>query len=103
MARTNQTTTVKYTMRNDMVLIRKQPKGKVRGLHMPAASAEGVDFFVEAFGPEVKNLEIGDQIMLMGSGEEKFYPVPGDTTLLVAQQKLVAYVITEGVAVVGDV
>lgn len=84
-----------YEPRNDLVLISKKKRGTIRGLHMPEASAEGIDFFVEAFGPLVTDLKVGDQVMLMGKSVEPFYPVPGETHLIICEQKLVAYIIRE--------
>ena len=82
-----------FQLRGDLVLVRKQKRGIVRGLAMPERSAEGMDFFVEGFGPDVQDLKLGDQIMLMGKGTEQFYPCPGYPNHLVAKQELVAYVI----------
>lgn len=90
--------TVQYRPRNDNVIIRKVKRGKVRGLHMPDQSAEGVDFFVVAAGPKVEDLEAGDRVMIMGRGTETYYPVPGEPDLIVIQEKMVAYKITAGVA-----
>lgn len=82
-----------YRLRNDWVLVRRQPRGMRGKLLMPETSAEGVDFFVVGYGPDVDYLHEGDQVMLQGAGEDKYYPVPGETSLLIVSQKLVAYII----------
>ncbi len=79
--------------RNDMTIVRKVKRSLIRGLHMPERSAEGVDFFVVAKSPDVKNLEVGDHIMIAGKGDDSFFPVPGEPDLLIVPQHLIVYVI----------
>ena len=87
--------TKSYEPRNALVLIRKKKRGLVHGLHMPEVSAEGVDFFVVKVGPDVVDLKPDDQVMLMGKPDETYYPVPGEPSMIICDQKLVAYRIVE--------
>lgn len=83
-----------YLPRNDFVIIRRQKRAIVRGLLMPEQSAEGVDFFVYAVGPDVKDIKPGDQVMIMGQmGKDEMYPVPGEPQLVVVQQRVITYTI----------
>lgn len=82
-----------YKPRNDFVIIKKQKRDKVRGLHMPEASAEGVDFIIHSMGPAVENLEIGQKVMIAGKYGEEYFPVPGEADLIVIKQELVIYTI----------
>ena len=85
---------MRYEPRGAMVIIRKvKQKAQVRGLAMPERSAEGTNFFVEAVGPEVKDLKKGQQVMLGGPADDMFFPMPGEPDLIIAPQRLVMYII----------
>ncbi len=84
----------RYKMRCDWVLLRKEVQSKVGSVLVPERSKEGTNFFVEGVGPDVKDgLKVGDQVMIMGMANDPFYPVPGESDLIMITQKQVAYVL----------
>lgn len=92
MARTNDRPTVKYQMRNDQVLIKKVRVENVRGLFMPEASMEGVQFVVQEVGPQVKDLQKGDVVFVKGTPGKDVGLLPNDSSLLVCPQENVLLV-----------
>lgn len=82
MARTNEKVEVRYRMRFDNVLIRVMPVGQVRGLFMPEASIQGVQFVVEEVGPDVKDLHKGDVVLIKGTPGKDCGYLPNDSKLL---------------------
>jgi hypothetical protein len=56
-----------HTPRHNLVLIRLQRKHITRkGVAIPENAPESLEWFVEAFGPEVIGLNKGDQVLVMG-------------------------------------
>ncbi len=83
----------KYTMRNELVLLRKVVQSKVGSVLVPEKSMEGTRFLVEEIGPAVRELEVGNEVMIMGKAEDPFYPVPGEPALIIVRQDQIAYVV----------
>ena len=80
------TSQFKYQPRNDLVLIRRTPRGKVRGLHMPDSAREGFKLIVEAKGPKVEDLTVGSEVR-----------IPGQTDLYLTREANVLAVVEERV------
>lgn len=80
--------------RGDYVLIRVVEQGKTKsGIHIPQQSVQGKQFFVEAFGPLIKDLAIGDRVqMVTYQGKGDFFPLPNDKDLLIIKQEYIALV-----------
>lgn len=75
--------------RHDNVVIRKVARGEsVGGVALPETSQEGIRFIVVAVGPEVKDLNVGDEIVPGGPTlQAEFYPVTGCKDLAVLNEK----------------
>lgn len=77
---------MKYLPRNDLVLIRSESRGKVRGLHMPDAAEEGKRLVVEAAGPDVEDLNVGDEVLAVGTPGQDLVRIPGEGSLYLTKQ-----------------
>jgi hypothetical protein len=97
MARTNLKYTKRYTMRNDLVLLRRTIE-KVGGLVMPDLSSEGKVYTVIGMGPKVENLEIGDVIFLFAEKGDPFFNIPEEEDLLSVREKNIGCVVTKHLA-----
>ncbi len=87
---------VRYRPRNDLVLVRKIDVGQTReGIMMPEVSIQGKKFQVEAMGPDVDDLDVGDFVMMIGKPGDDYYPLPNENDLIVIHQKNVALVVEE--------
>ncbi len=89
-----------HRMRNDWVLVRMQYVGNVKGIEMPQSAVEGKVFFVEAIGPDVKDLEIGEKIIMRGTRGVDYFPLPNATNLFAIQEEYVVLVFEEETEVV---
>lgn len=88
--------TVKYRPRNDMVLIRQVDHGKTKsGIAIPQISIQGKGFFVEAVGPDVENLKVGDKVLMTGTLGGTYFEVPFDKDLMVMRQEFVILIVEE--------
>lgn len=81
-----------FVCRGDSVLVRFINLGMARGMAMPDQAAEGKEVIVISVGPDVKNLEVGDVVFMVGSLEEKVYTLPGSSDLIVSPQQNVRIV-----------
>lgn len=79
---------MKYIPRGDLVLIKQENPGKVRGLHMPDVAAEGKRLVIVALGPEVKEgtLKVGDVVYAVGTPGEDLVRIPGESSLFLTKQ-----------------
>lgn len=93
MARTNVEVPIRYRMRHDNVLIKVVPVEKVRGLFMPQASVEGKQYRVEEIGPKVKDLKVGDMVLIKGKVGVDVGMMPTDSTLLITSDENVMLVV----------
>lgn len=75
-----------YVPRNDIVLIERVQAGKVRGLHMPDQSEEGVFTYVKAIGPKVEGLQVGDRVLGIGTPGQDLVRVPGEANLFLLRE-----------------
>lgn len=85
---------ITYRPRNNLVLIRRMARGKVRGLVMPDAAAEGQKMVVEAVGPKVEDLDVGDEVLAIGIPGEDLVRIPGHTDLYLVREGNVLVVVT---------
>lgn len=85
---------MRYHPRNDWVLVKVGPRRKIRGLEMPEKSIEGKLFTVQAVGPQVQTLKVGDSVLMGGVLNETYYQVPGTPDLIVIKQDLVILVMS---------
>lgn len=73
--------------RNDNVLIRIVQVGKTdSGVLLPEISVEGKLFCVEAVGPKVDDLKVGDKVIMVGEINVDYGYVPGMKDLLCIKQ-----------------
>lgn len=87
---------IKYTPRNNMVLIRIVEIGKTTtGIQLPQYSVQGKEFIVEAIGPDVKKLNVGDKCLMLGAKNTTYFELPSSQDLIVMEEKHVCLVIEE--------
>ena len=84
-----------FIPRNDFVLVRIVQLKEVGGLAMPDIAIQGKCFVVVAVGPDVKDLEPGDRVLMIGSEGVHYYPLPSSKDLLVIKQDHVVLVYAE--------
>lgn len=85
---------MKYRCRKNFVLVRKVEVGKTKGgIIAPAASAEGMKFYVEAIGKDVEDLAVGDRVQIAAAqGQGLFFELPREKDLFLVEDKHVAIV-----------
>jgi len=54
----------KIKCRNDRILVQIKTREEFHGLKMPENSVEGKEYYIVAVGPDVKDLNPGDQVMI---------------------------------------
>lgn len=87
---------IKYIPRNDFVLIRIiQLDESPGGIVLPQISLEGKQYVVEAIGPKVEDLQIGDRVLMIGTAGEDYGYVPNRMDLLVIKQANIVIVFRE--------
>jgi hypothetical protein len=78
-----------YQPRNDQVIIREHKRSILDGLAMPDESIEGKVFIVEAIGPKVEGLKVGDKVWMSGLLNATYANLPCESDLLIMEQKYV--------------
>src|SRR4051812_9202916 len=86
---------LKYAPRNDFVLIQIIDRGYVGKVAVPGISKAGKDLVVVAMGPDVKSLNVGDKVMVIGEVGEALAALHDRKDMFVTKQSNVCYVITE--------
>jgi hypothetical protein len=86
---------MRYIPRNDFVLFRLVDKGIVRGIVVPQISAQGKERIVEAIGPDVKDLHVGDKVYVIGSMNEDLVSLPNEPDLYLTKQSNVVVIVQE--------
>lgn len=84
-----------YKPRNDFVLVRVIDLGQLRGIHVPNISVEGKKYVVEAMGDAVKNLKVGDSVLMTGTVGVDWATLPGLSDLLIIKEANIVLVIEE--------
>ncbi len=83
--------------RNDGVVIRRVKIGQTdKGVHLPDASIEGVRHIVVTKGPKVEDLEIGDNVLLMGTKGQDYGFIPNTSDLIFTKEGNLALVYEQG-------
>ena len=86
---------MKYRPRNNLVLIRRE-RIKVVGLHMPDEAQEGNRLIVEAIGPQVENLYVGDVVLAIGTPGQDLVRIPTESNLFLTKEANVLAVVEAG-------
>ena len=85
-----------YCPRNDYVLVKIVDLGKSPGgVLTPQAAIEGKEFFVEAKGPDVKHLEVGDKVLMIGVLKEDYAYLPSSKDLILIKQANIPIIFKE--------
>ena len=83
--------------RNDWVLIEIVELGETpSGIAIPQISVEGKEFYVRNIGSKVKDLEVGDRVLMIGMQGVNYYPLPNSSTLFVIKEENVILVDQRG-------
>ena len=82
--------------RNDFALIRViMLDTNERGIAIPQGSMEGKQYLVEAIGPKVEGLKVGDRVLMVGQMGEDWGYLPGTKELLVLKESNVVLIYAE--------
>ena len=87
--------TAKMIPRNDRVLCRIVKIDLVRGMIMPDISQEGSQYIVEAVGPLVTDIKVGDKVLASGIKDVHWGFVPGHSDLFVIGEKDIPLIYVE--------
>lgn len=79
-------TKITYQPRNTLVLIQIINLGKVGNVAMPDIAEAGKKNIVEAIGPKVEDLQVGDDVLVVGEEGKDFFFLPGTRRLLVTKE-----------------
>lgn len=87
---------MKLIPRNDFVVYRTVLKTSfgTGNLTVPQNSPQAKHHYVEAIGPDVVNLSIGDKILVIGS-PGSLAPLPHDPYLFITRQENIVMVVVE--------
>ena len=85
--------TIRYRPRGEFVVFRLVDLGHLRGIAIPGISAQAKDRIVVACGPEVKDLEPGDSILIIGEVGQDVAPLPNEQDLYVTKQSNIILVV----------
>lgn len=88
-----QQSSIRYKPRNDMVLIRMERVEQVGQVFMPEASVQGYRYRIEAIGPKVESLNVGDVVIVTGQVGVDIGPLPNDSKLYLCREQNAALVI----------
>ena len=88
-------TNLKYQPRHDFVVFRMVERGIVRGVVLPDIARDSKRLVVEAIGPEVEDLKIGDVILALGQLGVEYSQLPHEKDLFLIRETSVALVIKE--------
>ncbi len=86
---------INYKPRGDFVLFRVTKRDKVFGIAMPQQSEQSVERTIVAFGPDVKDLQVGDKVLVCGTIGESVIALPNEKDLLLTRQSNVFLVMEE--------
>jgi hypothetical protein len=81
----------KYIPRNELVIVRVEVVDTTKtGIAIPQSSLEGKKYIVEAVGPKVEDLLVGDQVLINGTKGEEWNYIPGCNDLIVTHQQFIS-------------
>ena len=86
---------LKFVPRNDFVLFRLVDRQMVRGVYVPQVSAQGKERVIEAIGPKVEDLKVGDKVFVIGEVGVDVVALPNDKDLYLTKQINVVLVVEE--------
>ena len=86
---------VTYRPRNDLVLSRVVDTGEQRGILMPQQSIQGKRYLVEAIGPKVEDLQVGDWVFMTGQQKVDWDMLPFSNDLLTIRQENIILVVED--------
>lgn len=72
--------------RGELVVVREVVRDEIGGIKMPENSLEGREHYVEAIGPKVEDLNVGDRVMMNGQKNVDWAYIPGCGSLIVINQ-----------------
>ena len=85
-----------YRVRGDFLLCRIVTIDKVGSLAMPQSSQEGRKFIVVGTGEKVKDVRVGERIIIAANpGEGSYYPIPNSNGLFVIKAEFAALVVED--------
>jgi len=91
----------RFKPRGKWVVIRRVVSDKTKGgIAVPSGSSEGNRFYVEAVGPDVGGLAVGNWIHVCADdGKGQVYPIPREKDLYIVNEKYLAIVVEEALEV----
>lgn len=84
-----------YKPRNDFVLFRMISKDKIRGLAMPQISEQAKERIIEAVGPDVVGLSVGQKVLVVGTIGSDVVPLPNEGNMFLTRQGNIIVTIEE--------
>lgn len=82
--------------RNDYVLVRKILRNLTpSGIAVPNKSAQGADYRIVAWGPDVKDLEVGQNVLMVGQVGLDYAYLPNSSDLCIIKQANIVLVYDE--------
>ena len=84
---------MKFRPRNENVLIRVRDLGKFKGIAMPDTAVQGKEYIVDAIGPKVEGLLVGDKVFMIGEFKADYDYLPHTKELLLIHQRNIAVII----------
>lgn len=82
-----------YTPRNDFVVFSMTDNQVLKGLVMPQTSEESKVRHVVAIGPKVKDLNIGDEVLVAGQVGSDVVSLPGEKGLYLTREQNVILIV----------
>lgn len=81
---------MQWQPRNDYVLVRVSIREETEGgVALPQVSIQGKKFTVEAIGPKVEGLSVGDEVMMVGHHGANYYELPNSKDMIVIKQECI--------------
>jgi len=84
-----------YKPRGDFVLFRVTKRDKVAGIAVPQQSEQSIERTIVAFGPDVKDLQVGDKVLVCGQIGDSVVNVPNERDLMLTRGSNVLLVLEE--------
>ena len=84
-----------YKPRNDFVVFELIDLGMVGGVHVPDRSAHGKERIIRAVGPDVKGLDVGQKVFVIGTMGEDVVPIPDKKQYYLTKQSNVVLIVCE--------